>query len=159
MRAMDKPGLDLAHDRPSLYVWLFGAEILPALRAVEALDLLIANLMVHDGTPWPLSHHPAMTAVGRMGELALPKLISTLHQSPDAYQRRHVVFCLTWIGGPSARSALSESLSHETDECTKSFIKSSLLALSNEQNLITLPSRIVCGGTLRSCAGAYRRKN
>lgn len=144
VQAMDKPDLDLEHDRASLYVWLFGAEILPALRAVEALDLLIAHLEVHDGTPWPLSHHPAMTAVGRMGELALPKLITALRQSPDAYHRRHVVFCLTWIGGPSARRALSDSLSRETNSCTKSFIQSSLRALANKQkpNHIAEPDRL-----------------
>lgn len=137
MRAMDKPN-------PGLYVWLFGAEILPALRAVEALDLLIANLQEHDGTPFPLSHHPAMTAVGRMGVLALPKLITALRESPDADQRRHVVFCLTWIGGPSARRALSKSLPRETNKCTKFFIESSLRALSNKQkpNHIVEPDRL-----------------
>jgi hypothetical protein len=138
MTAMDKPNLDLFSDRPSFYLWHYGSELLADLKAVEALDLLIAHLDLNDGTPFPLNHYPALGAVINMGEYSLPKLNSVLRQNPSRYMRRYAVFCIASIGGVSAKRVLQEALASESDQCITAFIKASLDAFNNK----TLPDHI-----------------
>ena len=83
MSAMDQPDLDLTGGTPQFYLWHYGTRVLGELKTVEALDLLIANSELHDGTPFPFNHRPALGAVVDMGEAALPKLQATLRDNPD----------------------------------------------------------------------------
>ena len=144
VKAMDKPDLDLEHDRGSFYLWHYGSEMLSDLKATEALDFLIAYLALHDGTPFPLNHHPAMVAVVRMGKIAMPNLEAALRKTRDPSLRRHIVFCIGWLGGPSTRKVLTEALSVENDPCARSFISATLVALNNKHhpNQITSSDRL-----------------
>ena len=131
MQAMDDPRTDLSQDRPSFFLWHYGAEILSTLKAEEALDLLIAHLDVHDGTLFPLHHHPALVNVIRMGAIALPKLEAVLRQSENPNSRHYAVFCIAEIGGSDAKRILSEALSSESNKCVRNFIRASLDALDS----------------------------
>lgn len=131
MSAMNKPVTDLSQDRASFYLWHYGSEILASLRAEEALDLLIEHLELHDGTLFPLNHHPALVNVIRMGDIALPKLEAVLQHSNDPNLRHYSVFCITSIGGLVARRILMEALPTESNACVRSFITASLDALDS----------------------------
>lgn len=131
--AMDQPNLDLTGGTPQFYLWHYGTQLLGELKAVEALDLLIANFDLHDGTPFPLNHRPALGGVIDMGEIALPKLQVVLRQHPDRYTRRHAVFCVALIGGQSAHQILKEALTYESDPCVASCIRATLTAFDNKR--------------------------
>jgi hypothetical protein len=133
MSAMDQPNLDLTGGTPQFFLWHYGTRLLGELKAVEALDLLISNFELHDGTPFPLNHHPALGGVIDMGEVALPKLETTLSRNPDRYTRRYAVFCIALIGGQSASQILNEALKSETDPCVTSCINASLKAFNNKR--------------------------
>lgn len=143
-RTMDKPDLDLERDRPAFNLWHYGSEILAELKATEALDVLIAHLDLHDGTVFPLNHHPAMVAVVRMGRIAMPRLAAALRESDNPYLRRHIAFCIGWLGGTNAQRILRKALSIETDACTGTFIRRTLAALNNktQPNQITSSDRL-----------------
>lgn len=98
MSAMDQPNLDLTGGTPQFFLWHYGTKLLGELKAVEAMDLLIANFLQHDGSGFPLNHYPALGGAIHMGEVALPKLQSALKEHPDRYIRRHVVFALLSLG-------------------------------------------------------------
>ena len=121
--AMDQPDLDLTGGSPQFYLWHYGTKLVAELKAVEALDLLITNFDLHDGTPFPFNHHPALGAVIAMGDVALPKLQATLKDNPDRYTRRFAVFCIASIGGRSAHEILKQGLSGESDSCVASCIR------------------------------------
>jgi hypothetical protein len=156
--AMDKSQIDLLADRPTFYLWHYGTRLLADLKAVEAIDFLTAHFDLDDGTPFPLSHHPALVAVIEMGEIAIPKLELLLKQNREASMRQYVVFCLAQIGGPSAKKALKAVLGSETDSCVLASTRASLSAFNNK----TLPNHItskdrtrwystfLCDGNLRS---------
>jgi hypothetical protein len=137
--ALDKPNLDLLSDRPSFYLWHYGSKLLADLKAVEALDLLIAHLELNDGSSFPLNHYPALGGVIDMGEIALPKLDAVLRQNPDRNTRRYAAFCIASIGGPSAKRVLKQSVATESDHCVAAFITASLEAFNNK----ILPDHIV----------------
>lgn len=140
---MDTPEVDLVRDRDKFYLWHYGTELLADLKAVETLDLLINNLDLNDGTPFPLGHHPALVAVIQMGPIALPKLNAVLIKNSDRYMRRYAVFCISSIGGSSARRMLEEALGSETDRCVSEFIRASLEAFNNgiQPNRIAAPNQ------------------
>ena len=131
VKAMDKPALDLQNDRPSFYLWHYGGEILASLKAAEALDLLIEHFELHDGTLFPLHHHPALINIIRMGSLAIPKLTTVLKENPNPNSRQYAVFCLAEIGGADAKSALQQALSSESNTCVRSFMGVTLQAFNN----------------------------
>jgi hypothetical protein len=133
MSAMDQPGLDLTSGTPQFFIWHYGARLLGDLRAIEALDLLIANFDLHDGSGFPLNHHPALNSVIDMGEIALPKLQTVLKEHPDRNTRRYAVFCIALTGGRSAHQILSQALKDEADPCVASCIQASLTAFNNKR--------------------------
>ena len=133
LSAMDQPNLDLAGGTPQFYIWHYGIQVLGELKAVEALDLLIANFDRHDGTPFPLNHHPAIGGVIDMGEIALPKLQGTLRENPDRYTRRYAVFCIALIGGHTAEKILTQAVGSESDPCVASCIRASLTSFKNKR--------------------------
>ncbi len=133
LSAMDQPRLDLTGGTPQFFLWHYGTRLLGDLKATEALDLLIANFDVHDGSGFPFNHHPALGGVIAMGEIALPKLQTVLKQHPDRYTRRYAVFCIALIGGRSAHQILTQALKGEADPCVASCIQASLTAFSNKR--------------------------
>lgn len=141
MRAMDKPPADLHHDRSRFYLWHYGSEILAILKAEESLDLLIDHFDLHDGTPFPLNHHPAVVSVIRMGSPAIPKLDAVLRQSNNPNSRQYAVFCIASIGGPDAQRVLLQALPSESNQCVKSFITASLAAWDSSRLQISAERR------------------
>ena len=133
MSAMDQPDLDLTGGTPQFYLWHYGTWLLGELKAVEAMDLLIANFLQHDGSGFPLNHYPALSGAIDMGEVALPKLQSALKEHPDRYIRRHVVFCIALIGGKSAHQILKQALVSEPDACVASCIRATLTSFNNKR--------------------------
>ena len=133
LSAMNQPRLDLTGGEPQFYLWHYGTRLLSELKAVEALDLLIANFDLHDGTSFPFNHHPALVGVIDMGEIALPKLQAVLKDYPDSNTRQYAVFCIALIGGESAHQILRQALKGESDPCVASCIRASLLAFNNKR--------------------------
>jgi len=133
LSAMDQPNLDLTGGTPQFYLWHYGTRLLGELKAVEGLDLMIANFDRHDGSGFPLNHYPALVGVIEMGEVALPKLQTVLKQNPDRYTRRHAVFCIAQIGGQAAHQILRQALKGESDPCVASCIRASLVAFDNKR--------------------------
>src|SRR5712692_9901453 len=139
MAAMNKPNLDLTHDRIGYSYWDYGATLLGELKATEALDLLIAHLSATDGLSINMSHYPAVGGVISMGPIAIPKLTEALRNNSDRYLRRHAIYCLASIGGSSAEQALQYTLPFESDRCNRELIQASLEAFKNPRT----PNRIV----------------
>ena len=133
MKAMDRPGLDIARDQASYYLWREGSELLGELKASEALDLLISHMGMNDGE-WSVSmvHQPALGGIIEMGPIAIPKLRMALG-SQDPATRHDVVYCIAQIGGPSALRVLKQALPSESDTCLKRFIQASIKCLDNEK--------------------------
>ena len=131
--AMDQPNLDLTGGQPQFFLWHYGTRLLGELKALEAMDLLIANFDLDDGTPFPFNHHPALGGVIDMGEIALPKLQAVLKENPHSYTRQYAVFCIALIGGQSAHQILTQALKDESDPCVASCIRNSLWAFDNKR--------------------------
>jgi hypothetical protein len=128
-------------DSQTYFLWRNGSNLLAEFRATEALDLLVKNLDVNDGLSVSLSHYPAVDAVIRMGQPAIPKLEAVLKDNAQPYMRKFAIFCIGYIGGPKARNALTRALPRETDPCVSKFIRTSLELLSDTDH----PNHIVPG--------------
>ena len=133
MLAMDQPKLDLTGGTPQFFIWHYGTQLLGQLKAVEALDLLIANFHLHDGSGFPFNHYPALAGVIDMGEVALPKLRIVLQEHSDRFTRRLAVFCIAQIGGRSADAILKEAVNTEPDPCVASCIQATLKEFRNKR--------------------------
>ena len=140
MSALDKPITDLQRNRSHFYLWHYGSEILATLKAEEALDLLIEHFDLHDGTPFPLNHHPALVNVIRMGSVAIPKLDAILRKNNNPNSRQYAVFCIASIGGSDAKKVLMQALTLESNDCVKSFIRASLDAFNSSRLHDEVPS-------------------
>jgi hypothetical protein len=136
--ALKNANRDLVLDRPSFFLWYYGSKLLADLKAVEALDLLITNFDLHDGTPFPFNHRPALGAIIHIGEAAIPSLNAVLAQSTNDDTRKYVVFCLALIGGKIARNVLQQRLAAESNCCIRNCIEATLNAFRNK----TLPNQI-----------------
>ena len=128
MKAMDRPNLDFTTDSESYNLWLYGAQVLGDLKAVESLDLLISHLKLYNGAFFSASlrHQPALKGVLRMGKVAIPKLEAVLQQDPDRDMRFYAVYGIATIGGPQAVRSLREAANSESDECVRRAIRASL---------------------------------
>ena len=135
---LDQTDRDLLLNRPSFFLWHYGSKLLADLKAVEALDLLIANFDLHDGTPFPFDHHPALVAAANIGEEAIPALKSVLDGGGGDSTRRYAVFCLAQIGGKVAKQLLRDRLASESNCCVSNCIRASLEAFENR----TFPDHI-----------------
>jgi len=118
----------------NFFLWLHGASLLGDLQATEALDLLIANIDFTDGWSASISesHFPAVVAILRIGQPAIPKLHTVLSNDPKSHRRKFAAFCIAYIGGSQAKTALKSAMSSETDPCVKDFLKVSLQAFDNK---------------------------
>ena len=133
MRAMDKQGLNLEQDQSAFFLWHYGGEVLGALQAAEALDLLIANLAVTDGESPSMSHFPAVATVISIGAISIPKLRDKLKSEENARIRNLAVFCIARIGGRIAKQTLEQALLIEKDKCVNNFIRVSLKSFRNRE--------------------------
>lgn len=133
LQAMNKPDLNLERDQASFFLWHYGGEVLRALRASEALDLLIANLGVTDGASASMTHFPAVETVIGIGPISIPKLSHKLKHEERPGIRRLAVFCIAKIGGTPAKQALLEALPKENDKCVSDFIKLTLKSFDNKE--------------------------
>lgn len=117
----------------NFFLWLHGASLLADLQATEALDLLIANIDFTDGWSASISesHFPALVAILRIGQPAIPKLRIVLSNDSESSRRKFAAFCIAYIGGDQAKMALKSALPRETDPCVKGFLKTSLKAFDN----------------------------
>lgn len=131
--AMDKPDLNLERDQESFFLWHYGGEVLRALRASEALDLLIANLGITDGESPSMTHFPAVETVIGIGPISIPKLKDKLKHDERPGIRRLAVFCIAKIGGTSAKRALLEVLPKENDKCVSDFVRLTLKSFGNKR--------------------------
>ena len=118
----------------NFFLWVNGASLLADLKATEALDLLIANIDFTDGWSASISesHFPALAAILRIGQPAIPKLQVVLSNAPESHKRKFAAFCIAYIGGGQAKTALKNAMSTETDPCVKDFLKVSLQAFDNK---------------------------
>jgi len=123
---------DLLLNQESFFLWHFGSKLLVDLKAVEALDLFIANFGLHDGTPFPFNHYPALGAVIDLGELAIPALKSVLDGDNDNEKRLFAVFCLAQIGGTVAKQVLRDRLPFESNCCIRDCILATLKEFKNK---------------------------
>jgi len=123
-----------ANQYENFFLWLHGASLLADLKATEALDLLIANIEFTDGWSASISesHFPALVAILKIGEPAIPKLQHTLTNDTSPNRRKFAAFDIAYIGGSEAKKALSTAISSETDPCVKNFVKVSLQAFDNK---------------------------
>src|SRR5689334_15113903 len=118
----------------NFFLWLHGASLLADLQATEALDLLIANIDFTDGLSASIgeSHFPALVAILRIGQPAIPKLRLVLSNDSESSRRKFAAFCIAYIGGGEAKMALKDALPRETDPCVKGFLETSLKAFDNK---------------------------
>jgi hypothetical protein len=118
----------------NFFFWLHGANLLADLKATEALDLLIANIDFTDGWSASIreSHFPALVAILRIGQPAIPKLQIVLTNDPESDRRKFAAFAIAYIGGSQARKTLTSALQSETDSCVKNFVRLSIQAFDNK---------------------------
>jgi len=118
----------------NFFFWQSGASLLAELQATEALDLLIANIDFTDGWSASISHYhfPALAAILRIGEPAIPKLQVVLRTNPESHRRKFAAFAIAYIGGSQAKRALTSALPNETDPCVKNFVRLSIQAFDNK---------------------------
>lgn len=123
-----------ANQYENFFLWLHGASVLADLKSTEALDLLIANIDFTDGWSASISesHFPALAAILRIGSTAIPKLQVVLSNDPKSHRRKFAAFCIAYIGGSQAKTALKSAMSSETDPCVKTFLKVSIQAFDNK---------------------------
>ena len=123
-----------ANQYENFFFWTHGAAVLADLKATEALDLLIANIDFTDGWSAKISesHFPALVAILRIGEPAIPKLGNVLSNDSESHRRKFAAFCIAYIGGGQAKIALKSALMRETDPCVKGFLRVSLKAFDNK---------------------------
>jgi HEAT repeat protein len=101
--------------------------LLGELRAIEALDLLIAHLDATNGFhSSSMVFQPAIIGVRQMGKAAVPKLTLALKENPKPSIRMAAAYCLTDIGGEAAMHALSQAQEDESNRCVTNFIRVSL---------------------------------
>jgi hypothetical protein len=137
VRTMDRPlssNADKAEQADRFNIWRAGADVLGYLKATEAVDFLVDHLGFTTGPfSMMMSQQPALHAVTAIGESAIPKLSDTLRHHPNWKMRLDAVYCISFIGGPSAVRALKEALPSESDVCVKPFIEVSIKTLDNDQ--------------------------
>lgn len=86
------------------------------LKAIEAIDAMITCIHCSNGYSGNMGEPPAAYAIVRMGPPAVPKLSDALLQEDNGYKRINLVLCLSRIGGPESKRALTKALSTEKDK-------------------------------------------
>jgi HEAT repeat protein len=100
--------------------------LLGQVKAVEALDVLIACINCNDGMHGLSAYRfPAFRALIMIGPEAVPKLVKALSDSA-ASTRGRAASALGEIGGADAKKALEQALISERDEDVVRSIKIAL---------------------------------
>jgi len=134
---MDRPLSSYKDKADRFNIWRAGADVLGDLKAIEALDFLVAHLDFSRGMfSTTMSQQPALHAVQEIGEGAIPKLSDVLRQHPDWRMRMYAVYCISGIGGPAAERTLKEALPSESDACVEPFIQASIKLLNDKKRKI-----------------------
>ena len=116
-----KKGFGITHK------WLTAVDVLGRLRAIEAIDVLIKNIDETDQrlTMVYVFHGPAVAALARIGEPAVPKLVEALFNK-KASVRREAAYTLGLIGGGEAEAALRKAQKIEKNKDVVHFIEAAL---------------------------------
>ena len=143
MSAMDKPQLNFEQDKTSYHLWLYGADLLADLKAIEAIDLLISHLQLtaifYSSSN---SQAPALRGLVRMGPVAIPRLAEVLKRESDPIQRLWLVNCIATIGGDSAVKSVREALNLQSDECAFRLMGMTI-APSDEEVEVNDPAKLL----------------
>lgn len=127
MKYMDQPNAVFKGHFSLFNMWRTGAGLLGELKAVQAVDLLIAHFDLSSGVySTTMSHQPAFQAVISIGPAAISKLGAVLQGSPDRNARMFAVYCISAIGGRDALQALNKALPSESNRCVSEFIRASI---------------------------------
>jgi HEAT repeat protein len=114
--------------------WYDAAAILGELRAAEAIDVLVKYLDFTDGiVGFPLANRPAVNALVRIGEPAVPKLISTLLEGEGTRIRINAAEALGFIGDRHAREGLGRAVVSEQDKSVAYEIRRALSLISRRR--------------------------
>jgi hypothetical protein len=129
---MEEASQNITNPYDNYFFFENGASLLAELKATEALDLLVANIDVNDQYPSSLNDFPALVAILKIKEPALPKLQALLSSDSNPGRRKFAAFAIAYIGGNQAKRALTNALPHETDPCVKKFLQMSVEAFNNK---------------------------
>jgi len=106
--------------------WRAAAELVGELKATSAIDILVAHLDDNDGVVGlSLSPFPAVQAIIRIGEPAVPELVRALSSARSAV-RLNAARALGEIGGSLSHEALQRRLQTEMDPEVRFYILAAL---------------------------------
>jgi hypothetical protein len=105
--------------------WVAAVRLLGELRATEAIDALVENLdqSGQNAVTLSINFRPVRGAVIKIGEPAIPRLISAL-SNPKPSIRYEAAWALNEIGGSEAMKALKSAAASESDEYVQRAFKS-----------------------------------
>lgn len=117
--------MDLIKSPPRFFAWREAVEILGTIKATETIDVLIDCLDCNNG-PAGLGtgRYPAILAISKLGNEAIPKLADALDIRPDI--RFRVAQALYLIGGDRAKDVLGKAMQKGMDKQTTSVIRKML---------------------------------
>ena len=103
--------------------WYDVADLLGELRATEAIDELVRQLDYNNGViGFSNSHWPAVRALIKIGDAAVPELARALNEGTASIKGR-AASALGAIGGSEAKRALERALEKERDESIREAIR------------------------------------
>ena len=106
--------------------WYDVADLLGELRATEAIGELVRQLDYNDGViGFSNSHWPAVRALIKIGDAAVPELARALKEGKASIKGR-AASALGAIGGSEVKRALEGALKIERDESIRDAIRRSL---------------------------------
>lgn len=133
IKGMEQASKNITNPYDNYFFFDNSASLLAELKATEALDLLVANIDVNDNYPSSLNDFPALVAILKIKEPAIPKLQALLSNDYDPGRRKFAAFAIAYIGGIQAKRALKSALPRETDPCVKKFLQISVQAFDNKE--------------------------
>jgi HEAT repeat protein len=116
--------LSAKHEFPMATLWMKAVSVLGELKATEAVDVLV-NTLDHTGQTGiivSIHRHPVRTALVKIGEPALPKLIEALAHAKPAI-RTEAASALYSIDEGQAKTAIEAALVKETDNKVRQLFK------------------------------------
>lgn len=135
VRGIDE--LDGNHDvlKTSFLYWRSATNIFAALKATEAINVLIQCVHCSNGYTGTMGEPPASIALIQMGAVAVPKLSEGLQRDPDGFKRVKIALCLGRIGGTEASLALKRALRREREKAVRDAIRFILASMAGEPRM------------------------
>lgn len=129
IRVLEKP---ISEERPFITVepWTTAVNLLGDLRATEAIDILVKNMGETGANFYFSSYNPVGTAIIKIGEPAVPRLIEALSDERP-WIRLEAASALTGIGQP-AIARLKEAI-HNGNAETKGGAALALTSIQGEE--------------------------